>query len=144
MGKNEILIKNAVKYASKWQQEHKKDCKAFLIPTIDLVEALKDMGVLKKKKNGGYSLKKLKSSGIRTYVGIDPDISNGHGEKLLIVGTRIDSNGIHRDIVEGEKSSGCADGKVDKAVAALSGSGVFDVTKPCPNFCDPNSPLNNA
>jgi len=48
---------------------------------------------------------------------------------------------VHRDIVEDEKPSGCADGKIDTIVSNLNGSGVFDFTAPCPTTCDKNSPL---
>lgn len=57
---------------------------------------------------------------------IDENTEEGGGEKLLVVGTRIDNNGVHRDIVEGENTSNCSDRKIDAAIGNLNGSGVFD------------------
>ena len=140
---NLISIEEAKTWTEKWQTDCPDNCKAFLIPTIDLVEALEEMGVLKKKKNGDYRLRKVNKTGVRAYMAIDENTEEGGGEKLLIVGTRIDCNGVHRDIIEGEKPSSCEDGKINAAVSNLEGSGVFDFTEPCPNNCDQDSPLFN-
>jgi len=109
---------------------------------MDLIDALEEMNVLVKDHKGRYSLKNVKDAGVRAYMAIDPEEKAGGGEKLLIVGTRIDCNGIHRDIIEGEKPSGCKEGEIEAHVAALDGSGVYDFTEPCPNNCDIKSPLN--
>ena len=139
--KNLICIEEARTWVKKWQTDCPNNCKAFLIPTKDLVGALEEMGVLKKKKNGDYRLRKVNKTGVRAYMAIDKNIEEGGGEKLLVVGTRIDCNGVHRDIVEDEKPSGCADGKIDTIVSNLNGSGVFDFTAPCPTTCDKNLSL---
>lgn len=143
MSKNEVAIDQAKSWAKKWQKKYKHECKAFLMPAIDLIEALEEMNVLVKQDDGNYSIQNVASSGVRAYMAIDEDIKEGRGEKLLIVGTNVDCNGIHRDIIEGEQPSGCDNCEVDATVAALEGSGVFDFTEPCPNECDQNSPLYN-
>lgn len=56
---NLISIKEATIWAKKWQTDCPNNCKAFLIPTKDLVGALEEMGVLKKKKMAITVLKKL-------------------------------------------------------------------------------------
>lgn len=141
MSKNEVKLKPAKNWAKNWQQKYKKECKAFLMPAIDLIEALEEMNVLVKQKDGHYSIQNVDSSGVRAYMAIDEDIQEGRGEKLLIVGTKVDCNGIHRDIIEGEKPSGCDACEVDATVAELEGSGIFDFTAPCPTTCDDKSPL---
>ncbi len=141
--KNQITIKKAEDWAKTWQKECPNNCKAFLIPTIDLIEALEEMGVLKQKKNGDYTLHKINNSGVRAYMAIDKKEKAGNGEKLLIVGTRIDKKGIHRDIIEGEKIPSYENDEMTSAISELEGSGVYDFTAPCPSDCDENSPLFN-
>lgn len=143
MSKNEVTLEHAKTWAKKWQTENPKHCKAFLMPTIDLIEAFIEMNVLVKQEDGNYSLQDVDSSSVRAYMAIDEKIEEGYGEKLLLVGTKVDCKGIHRDIIEDEKPSGCDDGIVETAVNALTGSGVFDFTSPCPSDCDINSPLFN-
>lgn len=140
---NEVKLACAKTWAKKWQTDFPNHSKAFLIPSIDLIQALKEMDVLVPLEDGNYSLKNIESSGVRAYMAIDEDVKEGGGEKLLIVGTKVDCKGIHRDIIEDEKPSGCDDSDVDLAVNALIGSGVFDFTSPCPSDCDLNSPLFN-
>jgi hypothetical protein len=139
--KNPIDINDAINYARNWRNAQPKNCKAFLIPAMDLIDTLEEMGVIKKQSDGNYSLNNIKNSGVRAYMGIDPSEPDGGGEKLLIVGTSIDCNGKHRDIVEREKSSGCPTSFV---MPLPTGSGVFDLTTPCPSECDTLSPLENG
>jgi len=141
-----IDINDAIAYAKKWQEENENHAKAHLIPVNDLIACLQEMSVLVADESGKYSIENVENSGVRAYMGINrPEGSSPspQTEKLLIVGTKVDCKGIHRDLVEGEKPSGCDDEAVDKVVAALAGSGVYDVTEPCPDNCDPNSPLFN-
>ncbi|WP_452601962.1 hypothetical protein [Pontimicrobium sp. MEBiC06410] len=130
-------IEDAVNWAYNWQSANPNKCKGFLMPAGDLIGALTEMGVI--DKSGKVVTSKVDSAGVRAYMAInDKDTSkaNGYGEKLLIVGTYVDCNNIHRDIIEDEKPSGC------KMLAPEpTGSGVYDFTDPCPNTCDPNSPL---
>lgn len=133
MSKNEISISTAKTWAKKWQSENPKHCKAFLVPSINLIQALESMNVLVKQSNGDYKLNNVGDSYIRTYLGVDEAEKEGFGEKLMVVGTNKDGKGIYRDIIQGEKE--------DKSKSA--GSGVFDFSQPCPSDCDVNSPLNN-
>lgn len=130
-----IDLHDAKKWANAWQTENPNKCKAFLIPTEDLIAALEEMGIIEDNQVVDSQIPK---TGVRTYMAIDKDKgtdkSNGYGEKLLIVGTYIDEKGIHRDIIKNES--------IQKSeVPTPTGTGVFDFTDPCPNTCDPNSPL---
>nr|WP_321232471.1 hypothetical protein [uncultured Psychroserpens sp.] len=138
--KNPIDINDAVTYAKLWQKNQSNNCKAFLIPAEDLIDTLEEMGVIKKTSPNNYSLGDVKNSGVRAYMGIDTKISDGGGEKLLIVGTYVDCNGVHRDIIQNSRSTGCpTDGILNPP--GPTGSGVYDLTTPCPNTCDGLSPL---
>ncbi|MCK8479260.1 hypothetical protein [Psychroserpens algicola] len=139
--KNPIDINDAINYARNWRTAQPKNCKAFLIPAEDLIDTLEEMGVIAKETDGHYSVKNVKNSGVRAYMGIDPSEPAGGGEKLLLVGTSIDCNGKHRDIVQGEKSPGCPSNFV---MPNPIGSGVYDLTTPCPSECDTLSPLENG
>lgn len=148
MKAKQIDINDALAYAKKWQEENKTHAKAHLIPANDLIACLEEMKVLVADADGTgkYTLNDTTNAGVRAYMGINRpkgDLPSPQTEKLLLVGTLLDCNGVHRDIVEGEKSSGCKNCDSDTAVEALTGSGVFDVTKPCPSECDVNSPLYN-
>lgn len=136
-----IKICDAKAYAKKWQEENKSHAKAFLIPAVDLIDCLVEMEVLKKQQDGNYSLKKdLSTSGVRAYMAIKRPVNEKPSaltEKLLIVGTLLNEKGIHKDLVVDQV---CPE---EEKVEAIKGSGVFDFTAPCPNECDPNSPLYN-
>lgn len=141
-----ITITEAKSWARKWQIECPNNCKAFLMPIDDLVACLEEIGVLKDNGKGNgkgtYNLKKASSSGIRAYMAIDPSVKVGGGEKLLLVATEKDSNGVHRDIIRGEiASQNVIKTESNIQPLNLTGSGVYDFTHPCPNECDPNSPL---
>lgn len=144
MNARTIDIKDAVAYATKWQKENTRHAKAHLIPCEDLIACLEEMEILVSDAEGKYTLNMVKDSGIRAYMAINrPENAepSPETEKLLLVGTRIDGEGIHRDLVEDEQPSNCGEKSVDKAVEALKGSGVFDFTRPCPQMCDVHSPL---
>lgn len=136
---NPIDIGDAIIYAKLWQKNQSNNCKAFLIPAADLIDTLEEMGVLTKTSTNNYSLNNVKNSGVRAYMGIDVKESDGGGEKLLIVGTSVDCNGVHRDIIENSRPTGCPTDGV--ANPGPTGSGVYDLTTPCPNTCDGLSPL---
>ncbi|WP_034062639.1 hypothetical protein [Lacinutrix jangbogonensis] len=145
MSARPIDINDAIAYATKWQNENPKHAKAHLIPNEDLIACLEEMGVLVSDGEGKYTLNVAAGAGVRAYMGInrpEGEAPSPQTEKLLLVGTKLDCEGIPRDLVQGEKPSGCEDKAVDNAVKALAGSGVYDFTKPCPNLCDINSPLN--
>lgn len=60
---------------------------------------------------------------VRAYLGVD-DLGE---EKLMIVGTRYDKD---------------TDTYVDIIPVSKLNSGIYDFSRPCPNLCDINSPLN--
>ena len=138
--KNSINILKAKKWAKRYQQTSDTGAKAFLIPVIDLLESMEEMGVITRwvdaEGKAHYNIDDIQGASVRAYMAVDKDkISEpSKGEKLLIVGTEIDSKGIHRDIIKDEGSG---------LSATVEGSGVFDFTQPCPNSCDVNSPLFN-
>ena len=133
-----VPLSDAKDWAAKWQSENPNKAKAFFIPMEDIVEAMKEMAVLQDDGSGGFSLSLSADQGIRAYMAIDENTpaSVGSNEKLLIVGTVKDANGDHCDIIEGGTYP--TSGGITRV-----GSGIFDFTNPCPNYCDPNSPLFN-
>lgn len=143
--KNVVNIIDAKEWARRWQTTCPNNCKAFLIPAIDLIEALKEMNVLVPVKGSeNYTLNDIDNSGVRAYMAIDKNTKEGGGEKLLIVGTKTDSRGKHRDIIEGAipgDSTDARDVTINTLLSSRIDSGVFDFTHPCPNDCDENSPL---
>lgn len=136
--KNTISLDVAQKLVKQWRKTCPNNCKAHLIPALDLTQVLKEMGILVKRGND-YILddSKLPDNGVRAYLAIDEDLVDkpGKGEKLVIVGTtrEVESGGkiVHRDII----NTGGA--TLEKA----EDTGIYDFTHPCPNDCDPNSPL---
>ena len=167
---NIIKIGDAKKWTAKWQSETKSQnhCKAFLVPVNDLLGALSEMGVISMDSRGNItgSYSSTQAEKVRAYMAIDESIITGieskyppgttrdqalkdagWGEKLLIVGTEKTSkisqgNIIYQDIVEDETDGGGGTARYSSGVT-LNGSGVYDFTNPCPNDCDPNSPLNH-
>lgn len=132
MSKNVIPLKEAVSWTTNWREKCPNRCKAFLIPTIDLVEVLEEMNILQKNESGSYSLNKTTGKDVRAYIGIDPKTKEGGGEKLLIVGTELGKDGIYRDMVPE---------RTDTYDLGDGGGDVYDFSKPCPSRCDPGSPL---
>lgn len=132
MSKNVIPLKEAAGWAKNWREKCPNQCKAFLIPAVDLVEVLEEMNILQKNKSGDYTLNSSEGKDVRAYMGIDPKTEEGGGEKLLIVGTELGKDGIYRDMVP-ERTDGRDIGD--------GGGEVYDFTRPCPNKCDPGSPL---
>jgi len=127
----QITIKNASNWAKAWRTKNPKMSKAFLIPAQDLTGILKEMGILIKEE-GQFVLNsdKLTNAGIRAYLAIDASTTKGNGEKLLLVGTKVD-DGNHNDII---LNGNDINNKV---------SGIYDFAKPCPTYCDvKKSPLN--
>jgi hypothetical protein len=125
--KNTITLQTAKKWAKKWKKEEgtynsHHDCRAFNIPKIDLLEVLAEDGV----------------ASVRAYLGInvftDPDTSKKVSEeKLMIVG--VDAEG--KDMISTKK------GENGDLISDPEGDGdIYDFTRPCPSYCDPESPLN--
>lgn len=136
--KQTIPLTDAKDWAAKWQSENPNKAKAFLIPIEDLIETLKEMNVLQEVPGQGtFTINNIPDAGVRAYMAIDDNVppSVGSNEKLLLVGTAMDSQGTHCDIVE--------DGHYPTGGIQRVGTGIFDFTKPCPNYCDMGSPLFN-
>ena len=132
MSKNAIPLKVAEQWTKKWRETCPNNCKAFLIPALNLVEVLKEMNILQIKENGNYTMNKVNDSYVRAYMAIDTETKEGNGEKVLIVGTKLGKDGVYRDMVPDRKDD----------YELEDGDGlVYDFSKPCPNDCDPGSPL---
>ena len=118
---NTITLQTAKKWAKTWRKRESTynkyhECKAFNIPKADLI------GVLEEDV-----------ASVRAYIGVKEFVNKETGEKvyeekLMIVG--VDKNG--KDMISSK----------DGESLDSEGGHIFDMTRPCPNHCDPNSPLN--
>ena len=113
-GKIEIALSIGIQWAEKFRNsktEEAKKIEAYLIPLESLEKVLK----LKETK---------KIDAVRAYVGI-----NELGEQnLMFVGAKLDANtGIYKDVFG------------DGTNNVESGSVVYDGSRPCPPFGDPNT-----
>mgnify|MGYP006082909849 CR=1 FL=1 len=116
-----ISLKTAKKWAKEWRETEStynkyNDCRAFNIPKSDLVNVLKE-----------------NVASVRGYIGVAvficPDTGEKiHQEKLMIVG--VDKDG--KDMIS-SKDGLTLDGKEEF---------IYDFSNPCPEKCDPSSPLN--
>lgn len=124
---NSIPLKTAQKWAKSWTQkegEYNKhhELNAFLIPAIDLKELLQEGGTHVRAYIGVQKVESEKEGGAPTYV-----------EKLMFVGTRYNpETGIYEDLIS-------TIGTTENLQAAQDN--IYDFTKPCPPYEDPNSPL---
>lgn len=135
-----ILLDDAKTWTKNWQSANPNHAKAFLIPALELLSCMQEMGAIKSDGDGKYIITdKMNNAGVRAYLGINPKESEGFGEKLLIVATRKDKNGDIIDIVEGRTIT--TDEECEQLASGLIGSGIYDFTRPCPSNCDRNSPL---
>lgn len=134
-----IPMNVAENWVADWQAQNPNHAKAFLIPVEDLIETLTEMNIIQDipGQPGQFTISYNQDAGVRAYMAIDNQVdpSVGSDEKLLLVGTEMDANGVHCDIVEG--------GHYPTTGIQRIGSGVFDFTRPCPNLCDTSSPLFN-
>ncbi len=150
--KNQISLDDAVLWTKIWRIACPNNCKAFSIPVSDLVNVLKEIGVLVlDEETEQYSIEKT-INGVRAYMAIDPENGlPGGGEKLLLVGTHPEKNTktgkmVQRDIINGKLDN---KGQIidDKLYGADNlgdpdpNTGIYDFTSPCPNVCDDDSPL---
>jgi hypothetical protein len=112
--------------AQQWTQEWRSvesdynahnECNAFLIPIQDLQGVLAEMGA-----------NPADDACVRAYLGVNPDTNE---EKLMIVGTQKDKNGVYRDLLPD-----AADGD------SGAGNSIWDFTRRCPPYCDDTSSLN--
>lgn len=121
LGSVEVSVAVGQQWAKKYRnskEEGKKKVDAYLIP-LESIKLVIDQDI----------------DAVRAYVGI-----NDSGEQnLMLVGTKLDpKTGIYVDVF---KQVGSGQG-----IAARSeGEGeevVYDASRPCPPYTDPNSPMN--
>ena len=137
MGKNLISIENAKAWTKNYQNNMQKgSAKAFLISCETIVDILQEMKVLQSDGKGKYTFHNVSESSFRAYLAINPKQTEANGETLVMVGTMKDNSSVERDMVEEEKNTPFSKSDLD-------GSGAFDFAKPCPIYCDENSPLNH-
>lgn len=109
-----ITLAEAISWTGNWRGAPSTSARAFLIPLADLQGAVAEIQA------------QTDSPMVRAYLAIDSGV-----EKLVIVGTQKDKNGVYRDLLP--------------AAGEAAGAGtnsIWDFTKPCPPDCDDNSPLN--
>lgn len=113
-----ISLETAQQWTRQWRSEEStynshNECNAFLIPVQDLQGVLAEMG----NPTDGDAC-------VRAYLGVDP---TSNTEKLIIVGTKKDRDGVYRDLLPQEGSAEYS---------------IWDFTSPCPPYCDSSSSLN--
>tara|TARA_R100001132_G_C3268599_1_gene90923 strand:+ start:682 stop:1032 length:351 start_codon:yes stop_codon:yes gene_type:complete len=109
-----ITLAEAISWTGNWRGAPSTSARAFLIPLADLQGAVAEIQA------------QTDSPMVRAYLAMD-----GGVEKLVIVGTQKDKNGVYRDLLP--------------AAGEAAGAGtnsIWDFTDPCPPKCDPSSPLN--
>ena len=109
-----ITLQEAINWTTNWRSAPSTSARAFLIPIQDLQGAIAEI-------QG-----QTDSPMARAYLGIDNGV-----EKLVIVGTQKDRNGVYVDLLP---TAGEA--------AGTGANSIWDFSQPCPPECDPNSPLN--
>jgi hypothetical protein len=150
----QVYLQDAIDWTGLWREKCPDNCKAFLIPVEDMVAILKKMNILQLQKDGHYAIDEGSDNDIRAYLGIDPKLMDqpGKGEKLVMVATqkfpdsRFKSGYIHKDIINGKIDN---EGPIIKtnpnnlrtAQDPEPNTGIYDFTSPCPDACDPGSPL---
>lgn len=130
-----ITIGHAKAWTKNWQKLFPNHAKAFLIPIPDVIEILIKIGVLVENGSGGFKKGSTNHAdlGVRAYMALgDFDKDGDLEERLVLVGAKKDFKGTFLDQVADRK---------DSLKLVSSGSGAFDVTRPCPNECDPKSSL---
>lgn len=147
---NTIPCAEAAEWTKAWRDKYQNDQKpvvnptsAYLVPVVDLIEVLNEMGVLSdkvaEKAQGQACVKGLK---IRAYMAIGSEDSDEKlEEKLLVVGTKYNrKTKVYEDIINEEVDIN--EGKLSAFGTPITSSGIYDFTSPCPPDCDDNSPLN--
>ena len=119
MKKNTITLGQAKRWTTRWRKMESgynahQECRAFNIPLADLQDVIDEGAVT-----------------VRAYLGVKKNTVEGetvYEEKLIIVG--VDAQG--KDMISS------SDGETLDA----GSSEIYDLTEPCPELCDPDSPLN--
>ncbi|MDX1462061.1 MAG: hypothetical protein R3359_03315 [Marinirhabdus sp.] len=118
-----ISLQTAIDWTTQWRSEESdynshNECNAFLIPVQDLNGVLAEMGNPDDNSDAC----------VRAYLGVDP---TDNTEKLIIVGTQKDRNGVYRDLLPTSQDN--AEGNTNS---------IWDFVRPCPPSCDDQSALN--
>lgn len=134
---NTIPKDTGAQWTANWRSQHPNTVNAFLIPAVDFVEVLNEIGVLDDAAatQAQANANNLNSK-IRGYLAID----DSNTEKIIFVGTE-NVDGVNRDIIDGT-IDGTTPTALKSSASNPSTSGVYDFTTPCPPDCDENSPLN--
>lgn len=132
---NGITIEQAKNWTAAWQTKNPNLSKAFLIPIPGILQLLEELTVLKSDGKGGLIVNDSPTVApkLRSYLAIGPDEKGVLEEKLVLVGA-VKVGTDYQDQVEESPHT---------LKVSLSGSGVFDFSKPCPKYCDKTSPLNH-
>ncbi|MBW1297184.1 hypothetical protein [Aquimarina litoralis] len=134
---NTVSLEKAQGWTAEWRKQCPDNCKAFLVPTADLIEVLNELGLIGDKAAAKAQKRATKKKlDVRAYMAIGAEDGSPVEERLLLVGTK-QIDGVYRDIINGEidgESLGLTDDP---------SSGIYDFTSPCPNTCDSSSPLND-
>tara|TARA_R110001632_G_scaffold19898_15_gene59900 strand:- start:7226 stop:7645 length:420 start_codon:yes stop_codon:yes gene_type:complete len=132
----QIPVAKAAEWTALWRKRCPNNCKAFLLPVEDLVGVLKEMKILQEVEAGVFKIDEGEEQYARAYMAIDALETKGGGEKVLLVGTKKEpltkEKNVYRDIINGDIMAKEGDG---------DGTGIYDFSKPCPEHCDPDSPL---
>ena len=118
-----ITLDDGITWTADWKSRHASGTRAFLIPLKDLQGAMAEI-----MNQGGDPC-------ARAYLGID---DKGE-EKLVIVGTK--------QVPKGDANAANEVDYIDltpktRNAIVETEYGVWDFTRPCPTYCDDNSPLN--
>jgi len=134
---NTIPKNTGAQWTANWRSQHPNTTNAFLIPAVDFVEVLNEIGVLDDAAaaQAQANANNLNSK-VRGYLAID----DNNTEKMIFVGTE-NVNGVDRDIIDGT-IDGTTPTALKSSAADTSTSGIYDFTDPCPPSCDDLSPLN--
>ena len=109
-----VSLEDATTWCENWRNANPNKVKAFLIPTDDL------SGVLAENPDK-----------VRAYLAIKDKPDGSQETKLVFVGAERQANGDYKDMLP------------NPAGQRDNGQYIFDLTEPCPIYCDPTSQLNS-
>ncbi len=134
---NTIPKDTGAQWTANWRSQHPNTVNAFLIPAVDFVEVLNEIGVL---DDAAAAQAQTNANNLNSKVRGHLAIDGNNTEKMIFVGTE-NVNGVDRDIIDGT-IDGTTPTSLKSSASDINTSGVFDFTEPCPPSCDDNSPLN--
>ena len=130
---NSVSLSTAKAWTANWRKIYPNQTKAFLIPVLDLIEALEEMDII---VDGSIDKNKTNAC-VRAYMALGVVDKETVEEKLLIVGTEKVGE-IYKDIIKYDSCCHKEDEVIDDEII---GTGIYDFSHPCPPTCDPDSPL---